>query len=106
MQDRLSEFNEKKLKLDKKIEEFTKNHEGSRDEISERIQKMEIKTREEYVRDKLSLMKKTDVEEKRVLTEYLLTFQGEESKTRSGRSKNFKGNSANRRPPWRGHKGS
>lgn len=106
MQDRLSEFKDKKLKLDERIEEFIKTHESSRHEISERVQKMETKTREEYERDKLSLMKKTDAEEKRVLTEYLLTFQGEESKTRSGKSKNFKGNSANRRPPWRGHKES
>ena len=87
--------------------QFTKNHESSRDEISARVQKMETKTRKEYERDKLSLLKKTDAEEKRVLTEYLLTFQGEELKTRSGKSKNStKGDSAKRRPPWRGHKGS
>ena len=78
MQDRLIEFNEKKSILDTKIEEFLKRNEDSRENIVQRMQKMETKTREEYERDKLSLMKRTDAEEKRFLTEYLLIFHGEE----------------------------
>ena len=54
--------------------------------------------------DKLSLMKRTDAEEKRFLTEYLLTFQGEETNGRK-KSKNLKGQQKNRRPPRRDNEG-
>ena len=104
MQDRLIEFNEKKSIRDTKIEEFLKRNEDSRENIMQRMQKMETKIREEYERDKLSLMKRTDAEEKRFLTEYILTFHGEETNA-CNKPKNLKGQQKNRRPPRRGNKG-
>ena len=98
MQDRLIELNEKKSILDRKIEEFLVRNEDSRENIVQRMQKMETKTREEYERDKLSLMKRTDAEEKRFLTEYLLIFHGEETNG-CNKSKNLKGQQKNRRFP-------
>ena len=103
MQDRMVEFRDKKQKLDEKIEEFLKQNESSRVDVAERMQRMDTKTKEEYERDKLSLMKKTDAEEKGILTEYLLTFQGDDTTSRN-KSKNSRGQPANRRPPRRGHK--
>ena len=105
MQDRIIEFNEKKLKLDEKIEEFLKRNENYREEITQSVQRMDTEAREEYERDKLSFMKQTDAEEKRFLTEYLLKFEGEDTNTRSNKSKNLRGQPSNRRPPRRGHKG-
>ena len=100
MQDRLTEFNEKKRKLDEKIDIFLQQNEDSRLEIQEQVQAIDRKAREEYERDKLSLMKKTDEEEKRTTNEYLISFQGEERDSSSQRenSKNSRGR-YHRRPP-------
>lgn len=102
MQDRLVELNENKHKLDEKIEKFLKQNEDSREEISEQVNKMDVKTKEDYVRDKLSLIKKTDEEDKRTNTEFLLSFLGEERDSSAHRDpKNLRGRKKSR-PPWRG----
>ena len=104
MQDRLIEFGEQKNKLDEKIEKFLQQNEDSRAEISEQVKNIDLKAREDYTRDKLSLIKKTDEEEKRTITEFLLSFQGEERDSSGQRdSKNSRGGRKSR-PPRRGQK--
>ena len=51
MQDRVIEFNEKKLKLVEKIEEFLKRNEDSREEITQSVLKMDTKARGESTRE-------------------------------------------------------
>ena len=78
MQDRLIEFGEQQKKLDERIEKFLQQNEDSRADISEQVKNIDLKAKEDYTRDKLSLIKKTDEEEKKIITEFLLSFQGDE----------------------------
>lgn len=103
MQGRLIEFAEKKRKIEERIENNLKLNEDMRDEIAERTSKEDRTAKEEYERDKLSLMKKTDDEEKRTIHEFLLSFQGEDREIAdSPTPKNFRGQNYKNRRKQRG----
>ena len=96
MQDRLIEFGEKKRELEEKIESFLLKNEDQRTKITERLTNDDQKARHDY-KKKILLMRNTDAEEKKTLANYLLKFQGENSKT-SDRSK--KSPTRFFKPPW------
>ena len=69
MQDRIIEFNQKKLKVDEKIEEFLKGNEDSREEITLSVQKMDTKAREEYENTRIRKYENTREEYPKYLKE-------------------------------------
>ena len=101
MEERAADFSEKRKKISEKIEQYLQRNEDSRAEITEKIASEERKAKDDYEREKLSLIKRTDDDEKRTIFEYLLSFQGEESYDNRDNQKNYRGRSyKGRRRPY------
>ena len=96
MQDRLVEFGKKKQELEEKVENFLHRNEDSRMDITTKISKGDQELRSNYEK-KICIMQKTDEVEKKSLTDYLLKFQGANSKI-SDRPRNQKQHSLQSRP--------
>lgn len=79
MQDRLVDFANKKRILEEKIETFLQSNESARSQITDKICKDDREASVSYEK-KISMMRKTDLEEKGNVTDYLLKFQGDNPK--------------------------
>ena len=88
MQDRVVEFNEKKVAIDQKIEEYLSSHEDARADTEARIASQERTLRETFQRNSLTKMKESDEQEKMNSFEYLLKY------TDSRDSLNYRGNNS------------
>ena len=93
MQDRVAEYNEKKLAIDRTIEEYLTSHEDARTDTEEKMASQERTLRETFQRNTLFKMKDTDEKEKMNSFEYLITFTDSSLNYQGGRSRPH-----NRRP--------
>ena len=101
MNDRVAEYNEKKLVIDQTIEEYLTSHEDTREDTTEKMASQERTLRETFQRNTLSKMKETDEKEKMNSFEYLLKY------TDSSSSLNYRGGRSrpHNRRPYRGKRG-
>ena len=96
MQDRLIEFDKKKKILDEKIETYLKSNESARAWITDKVVEDDREAMASY-RKKLLIMKKTDLKEKGIVTNYLLKFKGDSPEPDQDQR-----NSSNLSRRWRG----
>ena len=96
MQDRLIEFDKKKKILDEKIETYLKSNESARAWITDKVVEDDREAMASY-KKKLSVMKKTDLKEKGIVTNYLLKFKGDSPEPDQDQR-----NSSNLSRRWRG----
>ena len=100
MKDRVAEYEQRKAKINEKIEEYLTTHEDVRTTITDRMQSQERTLRDTFHRNTLNLMKESDNKEKMNSFEYLLKFSD---------SLNYRGSSSrtrNRRAPRRQGRGN
>ena len=96
MQDRVTEYNEKKLVIDQAIEEYLTSHEDAREDIEAKMATQERTLRETFQRNTLAKMKESDDKEKMNSFEYLLKY--------TDNSLNYQGRPSrpnNRKAPWK-----
>ena len=102
MKDRVAEYEQKKAKIDEKIEEYLTTHEDVRTTITDRMQSQERTLRDTFHRNTLNKMKESDDKEKMNSFEYLLKFSSQDSLNYRGSSSRTR----NRRAPRRQGRGS
>ena len=103
MQDKTTEYLEKKAAIDQRIKEYVANHEGKRAEIEQRITHQDRSVKEIFDRNTMAKLKKTDDEEKMNSYEYLITVAENDSLNYRGQSSRSRRRAGRRGPHQQGY---
>ena len=104
MQDRLIEFQKKKQLLEENLDSLLKSDETAHAWITDRIAEDDREAKVSYEK-KLSMMKKTDLKEKRTVTNYLLKFKGASPKPAQDQQNSRNSSQRWFRRPWKNRNG-